>query len=183
MHQRMHMQALQHQQRSMNNMMWQMGMNKPIKKTSSKYKVGVITLSGDSIVSCKKQKYYFFKPIEFVTIVNKDKQKQDFRPQDTKSIFVKQKWGTVTGIPFDLNDHWIFNTQTLDSIRFYANFPEQGLEYITHYQMGDGEIVSITAETMKTLVQDSPKALKHLEGKRVNLYKALSAYMKEKQKK
>lgn len=168
------------QQRFMNNMMWQMSMNKPIKKTGAKYKFGIVTQSGKTIVSEKKMKVFFYSPLDSIVIVNKEKEKQVIYPKDTKRIFVKQKQRYVSGIPYD-NSNWLFNTDSVGYVKFYAAFPESGLEYITHFRVGDNDITLVTPESLKSLVGDYPKALKHLEKK--NLYKALSVYMKEEKKK
>ena len=183
MHQRMHMQAFQNHQRFMNNMMWQMNANKVIKKTDGKYKFGVVTQSGDSIVSHKKTRVSFYSPVDSITLISKEKEKQVIYPKETKSVFIKQKWGTVVGVPFDNNKHWVFKTDSVNNANLYAIFPEPGLEYITHYQIGDGEIISVTAESLISLVADYPKAVEQLEKKKKNLYKALSIYVKEEKKK
>lgn len=168
-------------QRFMNNMMWQMSMNKPIKKTGAKYKFGIITQAEDTIVSEKNMKISFYSPLDSIIIVGKKKKKQVIHPKDTKSIFVKQKGKYISGIPYNKGSNWLFRTDSVGDVKLYAAFPESGLEYITHFQAGDSDITSVTVESLKSLVADYPKALKHLEKK--NLYKALSVYMKEEKKK
>lgn len=172
---------MQNQQRFMNNMMWQMSMNKPIKKTSAKYKFGIVTQAGDTIVSDKKMKVSFYSPLDSIIIVDKQKKKQVIYPKNTKSIFVKQKRRYIPGILYNNDSNWLFKTDSVGNVKLYAAFPEFGLEYITHFQVADSDITSVTAESLKPLVGDYPKALKHLDKK--NLYKALSVYMKEEKKK
>lgn len=172
---------LQNQQRFMNNMMWQISMNKQIKKTGAKYKFGIVSLTGETIVSDKKMKVSFYSPLDSIVVVDRKNGKQVIYPKNTKSIFVKQKKGYISGIPYNNDSNWLFRTDSVGYVKFYAAFPESGLEYITHFQVRDNDLTSVTVESLKSLVADYPKALKYLEKK--NLYKALSVYMKEEKKK
>lgn len=183
MHQRMHMQAIQNSQRFMNNMMWQMSMNKPAKKVYDRYKFEIVTLSGDTITSNKKTGISFYSPVDSITLVDKDKKERVVYPKETKNIFIKQKWGTVVGTPYNNSSSWLFKTDSVNNVKFYAIFPEPGIEYITHYQIDNDTITSVTAESLKPLVADYPKAIGQLEKKKKNLYKALSIYVKEEKKK
>ncbi len=178
---RVHQQAVRthmHQAQQFQNMVLMNQHNRMIKKYSGKYLFNVVTPDGDTITATKKTKVEFFSPVKELTI-KVDKEKKEFKPEDTKQIYFYQSKKKTEAIPY--RDQWIFNTISTDKVKFYSNFPEPEIASLVLYQQPGDTIKEISVDDMKILMQGNEKALKDLEKKK--LTNALSHYIKAEHKK
>ncbi|WP_165045118.1 hypothetical protein [Dysgonomonas sp. ZJ709] len=176
MHMRMHQQAMY-----TNDMMRRFrtqGMDiGNTKKTQAKYKFYIVNLNGDTLDTKKKIKIPFYQPISKLTYKNKSGE-ISFTPDQTKEIFVKKLNRTISGI--ENGGYWAFKTFSTSSLNLYAPFPEDDINFVTHYQLKGDSIRVLTIESAEKIVAGNEKAMKALKKKK--LHNAMKIYLKSEMK-
>lgn len=152
-------------------------MNRSMTKYSAKYKVTVVSKTGEILQENKKVKIYFSDPLNELTIKEKKKE-YVYRPEDTDlRVTIGKK--IVRG--FQYQNHWIFEQEPVAGFEFYSYFPEQGLSYYQYVRRNGGDIEELSREVILDMVRSHPKALKDVE--KGKLDKALSRFLKDEKQK
>ena len=152
-------------------------MNRSMAKYSAKYKVTVVSKTGEVLQENKKVKMYFSDPLNELTI--KDKKKEYiYRPEDA-DLHVTMGQKIVRG--FQQENHWIFEQEPVAGFEFYSYFPEQGLSYYQYVRRNGGHIEELSKAVILDMVRYHPKAIKDAE--KGKLDKALSRFLKDEKQK
>ena len=100
--------------------------------------------------------------------------KRVITPQETREVFRLTSDGKkITGIPTD--SCWLFKVVE-GRINGYSYLASESAEYLSAFQVGDGEILSLTKENLLPIVKDDPKRVKWVEKGRLG--KAIVHYNK-----
>src|SRR5690606_1290221 len=101
-------------------------------------------------------------------------EKRVITPQETREVFRLTRDGKrITGIPTD--SCWLFKVVE-GRINGYSYLASESAEYLSAFQVGDGEILSLTKENLLPIVKDDPKRVKWVEKGRLG--KAIVHYNK-----
>jgi len=100
--------------------------------------------------------------------------KRVITPQETREVFRLTRDGKkITGIPTD--SCWLFKVVE-GRINGYSYLASESAEYLSAFQVGDGEILPLTKENLLPIVKDDPKRVKWVE--KGGLGKAIVHYNK-----
>ena len=101
-------------------------------------------------------------------------EKRVITPQETREVFRLTRDGKkITGIPTD--SCWLFKVVE-GRINGYSYLASESAEYLSAFQVGDGEILPLTKENLLPIVKDDPKRVKWVEKGRLG--KAIVHYNK-----
>ena len=125
---------------------------------SYKYEFTVVLKNDEKLTF--KSKINLNDSIHSLTYKN-DGQKRKILPQETSEVFRFTTDGErITGIPID--SCWLFRVVE-GRINGYSFLATEGAEYLTAFQVGDGEILPLTKENLMPVVMDDPKRVKWVE--------------------
>lgn len=133
-----------------------------------------ITLKNDSVVTAKCS-FDARGSIHTITIldVKKNGNPVTYRPTDTKEVVVGKGRDKIVGYASDST--WLFKFLK-GKINGYARLPMpmEDYVYIRFIQKGDGPILKLTLENLKTMVSDNNKVMSEVE--RLKLWQSIKAY-------
>ena len=133
----------------------------------------VIILANDSVVTARTKINISEK--QHVIKVKKGKVSLSYSPRQTKSI----SWFTPTGqrhIGIPADSCWLFESSK-GKITTYSFLAEAGEDGVIAIKKGDGEIISLSKDTLEPMIEDNEKSLKFL--KKNNPLKAIKIYNQE----
>ena len=133
-----------------------------------------ITLKNDSTVMAKCS-FDARGSIHMITTldVKKNGNPITYLPIDTKQVVAGKGRNAIVGFASDST--WLFNF-IKGKINGYARLPMpmEDFTYIRFIQKGDGPILKLTLENLKTMVDDNKKVMAEVE--RLKLWQSIKAY-------
>lgn len=133
----------------------------------------VIILANDSVVTARTKINISEK--QHVIKVKKGKGSFTYTPKQTKSLTWYAPTGQKrVGIPAD--SCWLFESSK-GKITTYSFLAEAGEDGVIAIKKGDGEIISLSKDTLEPMIEDNEKSLKFL--KKNNPLKAIKIYNQE----